>query len=799
MNLTPFFDSLRRCTCAARLLIMLSLLGGIPALAATFNVTNNNDAGAGSLRDAVTQANGAAGADTITFAANVTGTITLTTGELVITEALTINGPGANLLTISGNNASRVFYVSWNVAVTITGLTLTRGNGEGANDAGSGGSIYSRGALTLTNCHITGNTANFTGGGVALQNAEGIFTGCTFSNNTAGSEGGGIFYQGGDNTLTLVNCTITGNQANGNGRGAGILNQAFCGDSTLQVNNCTIANNISAEMSGGGIRTEADGGECRGVTAQTFLRSTIVANNTLPNLIAFANDGGNAVVTSQGFNLASDNGSGFLNQPTDILNANPQLGALANNGGPTPTLAIPDTSPALDKGNSFGLTTDQRGLARTVNFPAANAAGADGTDIGAFELAITGEAPLTIQVADPAICIDPNGLVAATATLTNPTGAPAQASFTANLPPGLTTVPGTCSPNVNAPGCTLAPASVTWTGTLNAGQTVTIIYRMRITGGVVQGSQFCLALTGNVGPLTTNLTNCFTVNCPLINARVSDQKAGSVLVFPYYTSTVGGVSDTRMTISNIGTGTGLTFVHLFLIDGASCQQSDLFLCLTPNASFSFKASDYDPGNTGYVLAVAVNAQGVPIQNNVLIGNAFVNTPQVKGNYGAESFRANSFAVATIEGNAATLYFDQVGYDAVPKQFAVEVQSPADATGQQVVTAGLSGNLVTSQVSGAAQVGVGQAFNEREVFASFSNWLTGICQARATISTTTPRVPNGLGNLIKTGQSGTLKFNVGGAVGVLLTPEAAPWKGIRTLHKTQTTATTLTIPIFIPTC
>ncbi|MBS1809575.1 MAG: hypothetical protein JST84_15555 [Acidobacteria bacterium] len=61
------------------------------------------------------------------------------------------------------------------------------------------------------------------------------------------------------------------------------------------------------------------------------------------------------------------------------------------------------------------------------------------------------------------------------------------------------------------------------------------------------------------------------------------------------------------------------------------------------------------------------------------------------------------------------------------------------------------------------------------------------------------MPNGLNNLIKTGQAGHLKFNVGGAVGLLLTPRTATWKGIRTLHKTQTTATTLTIPIFVPAC
>ncbi|HEX4946309.1 MAG TPA: choice-of-anchor Q domain-containing protein, partial [Blastocatellia bacterium] len=612
---------------------------------------------------------------------------------------------------------------------------------------------------------------------------------------------GGINFMGnGGRTLTLTNCTITGNRANVSGLGGGIFIISTGGTSTLQVNNCTIANNTSATTFGGGITVDGFGA---GNTTTTILRSTIVANNTLPNLKIFDDlGGGPSTITSQGFNLASDNGGGFLNQPTDILNTNPLLGALANNGGSTPTLALLAGSPALDKGNSFGLTTDQRGFARTLDSLAiANAAGGDGTDIGAFEFGAG--AMLNVQAADPAVCLDPGGLVGVTATVTNPNAFGANASFTATLPVGLTAVAGTCNTDVNPGGCTIAGngGSVTWNGVLNAGQTVTIVYRARIGATVTQGTQLTLNNTANVGGAATNFNAVVTVNCPaIINTRVSDQKAGSVLVFPYYTSTVGGASDTRLTLSHIGTGTGNSFVHLFLIDGASCQQSDLFLCLTPNASFSFKASDYDPGNTGYVIAVAVNAQGVPIQNNVLIGNAFVNTPTVAGNYGAESFWANNtLALATIDGGAATLYFDQVGYDAVPKQFAVEIQSPADAVGQQVVTAGLSGSLVTAQVSGAAQVGVGQAFNEKEVFASFSAWLTGTCQARGTVSTTTPRVPNGLGTLIKTGQTGTLKFNVGGAVGVLLTPRTANWKGVRTLHKTQTTATTLTIPIFVPVC
>ncbi len=576
-----------------------------------------------------------------------------------------------------------------------------------------------------------------------------------------------------------------------------------------------------------------DGTEAAEFTVSSLNTTTLAAGNTTTFTVMFtpAAIGLRTAAIHIASNDADENpfdikleGSGDPNSPPTIM---AQAGVARAPGSPASISQIATVNDAEDAENTLAVTINGGNLATmngiTVSGLSVSAAGqvtativaAANATAASFTLKVTDSGglmatttltintiPLTVKIGDPAICLDPGGLVGNEATLTNPNAGAQVSSFTATLPAGLTAVPGSCSANVNPGGCTIAAngGSVSWNGTLAAGQTVTIIYRTRIAPNVAPGAQFCIDNQGTVGNVVAGLQFCFNVICPaIVNTRVSDQKAGSVLVFPYYTSTIGGGSDTRMSVSNISNGTGLSYVHLFLMDGTSCQQSDFFLCLTPNATFGFKASDYDPGNTGYLIAVAVNAQGVPIQNNVLIGNAFVNTPQFADNYGAESFAANSFAVATVEGNAATLYFDHTGYDAVPKQFAVEIQSPIDAPGQQIVTAGLSGNLVTSQLSGAAQVGIGQAYNEKEVFASFSSWLTGACQARATISTTSPRVPNGLGILIKAGQAGSLKFNVGGGVGLLLTPRTAPWRGIRTLHKTQTTATTLTIPIFAPIC
>ena len=117
----------------------------------TLTVLNNLDKGAGSLRDAITRAKNG---DTIVFAPSLDGqTITLTSDQLTISKSLDIEGPGAGLLAVSGNDANRVFNISQNqqpVAVTIAGLTITHGRAGGSSDGG-GGILNVGSALTLSN------------------------------------------------------------------------------------------------------------------------------------------------------------------------------------------------------------------------------------------------------------------------------------------------------------------------------------------------------------------------------------------------------------------------------------------------------------------------------------------------------------------------------------------------------------------------------------------------------------------------------------------------------------------------
>lgn len=317
------------------------------------------------------------------------------------------------------------------------------------------------------------------------------------------------------------------------------------------------------------------------------------------------------------------------------------------------------------------------------------------------------------------------------------------------------------------------------------------------------------------------LTTGLFAGTPPVNPGVSDQKVGSFLAFPYYNSRFG--SDTRLTISNVGENPAT--VHLFFVD-ATCNQADSFVCLTPNGSQTFLASEYDPENTGYLLAVAVDDTGKPYQNNVLVGNAFVKEGNYEGNYGAEAFWAYTYGVALIDTlkMEAQLYFYTIGcenvcgYDALPSQFMAEIQSPNDIVGQKIVMAGLDGNLAENDGGlsrASAQSGIGIAYNSDEQAGSYGSPFTGACQKSFVIDSRTPRVPGGLGNLsglnvplIPSGKTGTLKWNVGGgsgeafrsgAVGIIMTPKGNgnKWSGIRTLHKTAVRQGTLIIPILTP--
>jgi hypothetical protein len=306
-----------------------------PAQAATYTVTNNADSGAGSLRQAIIDANTTTGvADTINFDLGSAATITLTSGQLPdITDGagLTIDGGSANI-TISGDNKYRVFDVG--AKLTLSNLTVADGGG------GPGAGIRNtNGTVTLSNSTLSGNSADCAAGGIHNLSGTVTVSNSTFSGNSATLVGGGIFNNGNamnTGTVTVSNSTFFSNSNNG-GFGGGIHNE----DGTATLKNTIVAKSPSAS-----------GENCVGT------------------------------ITNGGYNLDSGTSCGF---PPQNSSKDPLLGTLTDNGGPTKTHALLAGSPAIDKGNSFGATTDQRGLPRPSNFVGIVNAG-DGSDIGAFEL-----------------------------------------------------------------------------------------------------------------------------------------------------------------------------------------------------------------------------------------------------------------------------------------------------------------------------------------------------------------------------------------------------------------------------
>lgn len=376
----------------------------------THTVVNSNDAGEGSLRQAIIDAQAG---DTINFDAGVTGPIVLSS-ELYITRNLIIDGPGADLLAVIGGGDERgIFYVEgatveirgltvsdsaatgiyvFNANVTVSHSTVTR-NAVGI--AGDGGSLtvshsaitYSEFAgifsvglnLSISHSTISHNLSQFIGGAIFNSLGTATIDASTVSDNASTVRAGGIYNIG---TLTITESTISDNIAST--KGGGIVNEG-----TLTIISSTISNNIALTSGGGIANTGAltitsstiavnHGGSGGAIATEgnATLAATIVAHNTGNSGNCVGIDGG--TITSGGDNLSSDD-TCFSPGDSDLVNADPQFGELADNGGPTPTHALLGTSPAIDHipAERCATTFDQRGAPRPQGA---------GCDIGAFEV-----------------------------------------------------------------------------------------------------------------------------------------------------------------------------------------------------------------------------------------------------------------------------------------------------------------------------------------------------------------------------------------------------------------------------
>ena len=253
--------------------------------AAIITVASTDDSGPGSLRDAVASATDE---DTIDVS-GVSGTIILTSGELLVTNSVDIIGPGPDQLAVNGNAARRVFHIGSGKTVTISSLTVTNGFSAG----GSGGGIWNEdGTITVSNCVVAGNSGF--GGGIFNGSllggtATARILDSTLSGNRGHTGGAIINYvdNGGDATLQVTHSVLISNQAE---LGCGIANRVQLGGgmASVQIIGSIISGNSSyGEGLGGAI--ESINFSSSGVSG---FASVEIRDSTLSDNQAFIGGGG---------------------------------------------------------------------------------------------------------------------------------------------------------------------------------------------------------------------------------------------------------------------------------------------------------------------------------------------------------------------------------------------------------------------------------------------------------------------------------------------------------------------------
>lgn len=287
----------------------------------------------------------------------------------------------------------------------------------------------------------------------------------------------------------------------------------------------------------------------------------------------------------------------------------------------------------------------------------------------------------------------------------------------------------------------------------------------------------------------------FATNLP------SAHKPGSLLFYDIYTSNGGSVTEnTRINITNSHPSRPVN-VHLFFVRQVDCTIADVYLCLTANHTFSFLASEFDPNETGFLFAVATNAEGVPVSHNYLIGDLYVKssfgtTSYYQANLGAMAFSARSLyqgnGVANVPGpfvpwpdgapsgtfangaRAALAYGDyrdenslttqHALYDAIPCRLAIDnIQSPEDGNNTLMILHSTQG---TVEQAGAIGSLIGQVYNDTEK--GFSYTLKGFrCLEARPLNDALIRIPLGFSKVIKSGRTGWmyLQSSINNAAGM----------------------------------
>jgi uncharacterized repeat protein (TIGR01451 family) len=430
---------------------------------------------------------------------------------------------------------------------------------------------------------------------------------------------------------------------------------------------------------------------------------------------------------------------------------------------------------------------------------------------------------LSMTIEDPISCVGPGTVLNVRAEMLNVGGGVQQNNagpeMLIALPATLAAVPGSASAQGGTGAVTIVnPQRIEWSGSLQPGERVVVTYRVQVAASALSGAELCIPSTANFdadlnGTNETAITiiTCVTADCLPIGPGLQTNPGASVLFFPVYTSSPSNpnLQNTRISLTNANPEKEQP-VHLFFVDGATCSVSDQYLCLTPNQTTSFVMSDLDPGVTGYAIAVAVNRFGCPVANNFLLGDEYV---KFESGHAASLKAEGAVALpgglpaCQVGSSTAVLKFDGVSYS--PLSRVVASSSLFDrASGNDAM-------LILNRLSGSAATGMdtlgsvfGILYDDAESAFSFS-FTPSSCQFRSTLSNNFPRTTPRFEQAIAAGRTGWLRLwsqsdaPITGAV-INRNPNAASssqaYNQGHSLHTlTTTSAGSLTIPVFPPSC
>ena len=786
--------------------------GEIAAGSVTLTLTTNDPAGiCGAVSDQIKISFTAAQATTITAPATVCANSTGNAASVLSAGAgATYNWTVTNGTITNGQGTNAITWTSGASGTVTMGVTVTAGAGCAATASKQATITTSASAAAgadQTLCQTPQGTIGF--------NLIGSVSGGTPSWSVIGSTGSAA--------AAIVSPSTANTAVNVTGAGTvtlrlNVAGTAGCGSASDDV---VLTTNALPTANAGVDQTICQAG------GTTTFNLTGIATNGTPAW-SVVNSSGSAAA-----NLNSQNSANTLASVTGIgsitlrLTANSTVGCgsasddvvLTVSNAISATITAPTTVCASSTGNTSSVPDAGAGAnynwtinngtitggqnTRTVTWTA----GAGGSTTLSVSVSATGgcnvsnttnvalsDAPLANAGTDKTVCRigDP--------TVVNVTGSASGGS------PQWTVVgsTGTASANIISPTSATTAVNVNGTGTVT----------LRLT--VTSNSQPSCGSTTDDVILTVN--NCAPPVGPGVafqaTSEISDSKAGSVLIYNIYTSnpTVPAIQNTRINITNVNPGQDIA-VHLFFVDGDSCSVADSFLCLTRNQTTSFNTADFDPGTTGFVIAVAVNAiTGCPTNFNYLIGDEYVKfSSGHSANLTAEAISAISSEAMICDETSpvATLNFDGIAYNRLPRVLALDdIPSRADGNDTLVIINRIGGNLGLGTSTLGALFGI--VYNDTENSSSFN--LTGSCQLRGSLSSNFPRTVPRLDQFIPAGKTGWMKVygfgnngnqGISGAV-LNYNPNAATsavaYTSGRNLHKlTLDPTNSFVIPVFPPPC